>query len=88
MKYEVNYTEDARKSLNKMDAAASGLIISWIDRNLVGTESPRRNGKALTGEYAGVWRYRVGDFRIFAKIEDKRLVILVLDVRNRRNAYR
>jgi mRNA interferase RelE/StbE len=71
-----------------MDAATSGTIVSWIDKNLVGTGDPRRNGKALAGEFAGVWRYRIGDFRILAKIEDKRLVILILDVRNRRNAYR
>jgi len=86
--YEVVYTEDARRSLKKMDAAASGAIISWIDKNIVGTGDPRRSGKALTGDLAGVWRYRVGDFRIFARIEDRRLVILVLDVRNRRNAHR
>ena len=88
MTYEVVYTEDARKALKKMDAAMSGAIISWIEKNLVGTDDPRRSGKALTGDLAGLWRYRVGDFRIFAKIEDRRLVILVLDVRNRRTAYR
>lgn len=84
MRYEIFYTEDARKALKKMDAATSGTIISWIEKNLAGTDNPRRNGKALTGDLAGLWRYRVGDFRLFAKIEDGRLVILVLDVRNRR----
>ena len=88
MIYEVFYTEDARRSLKKMDAIASGTIISWIEKNLVGTDRPRRDGKALTGDLAGVWRYRVGDFRIFAKIEDGRLIILILDVRNRRATYR
>jgi mRNA interferase RelE/StbE len=71
-----------------MDAVMSGAIVSWIEKNLVGTDDPRRTGKALTGDLAGVWRYRVGDFRIFAKIEDEQLVILILDFRNRRNAYR
>jgi len=86
--YEVIYAEDARRSLKKMDAAMSGAILSWIEKNLVGTDNPRRSGKALAGDLAGMWRYRVGDFRIFAKIEDKRLVILILEIRNRRNAYR
>jgi mRNA interferase RelE/StbE len=85
--YEVVYTEEARRSLRKMDAAMSGAIVSWIDKNLVGADNPCRNGKALTGDLTGVWRSRVGYFRIFAKIEDGRLVILKLDVRNRRNAY-
>ena len=88
MTYDVVYTEDARRSLKKMDAISSGTVISWIERNLAGSDDPRRNGKAPTGTFKGLWRYRIGDFRIFAKIEDKQLIILVLDVRNRRNAYR
>ena len=87
MRYKVVLTKGAIKSLEKMDPMTSGAIISWIEKNIDGTDDPRRRGKALAGEFAGVWRYRVGDFRIFAKIEDDRLVILVLDVRNRRNAY-
>jgi mRNA interferase RelE/StbE len=86
--YDVVYTEDARRILKKMDAAMSGAIVSWIEKNLAGTDDPRRSGKAPIGEFAGLWRYRVGDFRIFAKIEDKRLIILILDIRNRRNAHR
>jgi len=86
--FEIVYTKDARKSLKKMDPMMSGAIVSWIDKNLIGTDDPRRTGKALTGKLAGVWRYRVGDFRIFAKIEDDKLIILRLDVRNRRNAHR
>jgi len=86
--YDVFYTKDARKALKKMDASMSAAIVSWIDKNLIGTDDPRRHGKLLTGEFAGIWRYRVGDFRMSAKIEDKRLVMLTLDVRNRRAAYR
>ena len=88
MIFEIVYTKDARKSLKKMDPMMSGAIVSWIDKNLIGTDDPRRTGKALTGKLAGVWRYRVGDFRIFAKIEDDKLIILILEVRNRRNAHR
>jgi len=71
-----------------MDAKTSGTIISWIEKNLIGTDDPRKKGKPLTGEYHGIWRYRVGDYRVFAKVEDNQLIILVLDVRNRRTAYR
>ena len=68
MIYEIVYTEDARRSLKEMDAAMSAAIISRIDRNLAGTDSTCRSSKALTGEPARVWRYRVGDFRIFAEL--------------------
>ncbi len=51
-------------------------------------EDPRSRGKALTGNLAGVWRYRVGDYRILCDIEDGRLVVVVIDVAHRREVYK
>lgn len=51
-------------------------------------EDPRVRGKSLTGNLAGVWRYRVGDYRILCDIDDGRLVILVVDVAHRREVYK
>jgi len=86
--YKVIYSEDAIKTLNKMDTTTSEMITSWVDKNLYRTDDPRRHGKALKGRFAGTWRYRVGDYRLFARIEDDRLIIFILEVRNRRSAYR
>ena len=86
--YKVAYTKSARKTLDKMDVATSGTIVSWVRKNLEGTDNPRRSGKALTGHLAGLWRYRVGDLRIIADIKDERLIILLVEIRNRRTAYR
>jgi mRNA interferase RelE/StbE len=87
LSYEVVYSDEAIKALKKMDKIASGMIASWISKNLIGIDDPRRNGKALTGNLRGIWRYRVGDCRIFAKIDDGKLIILILDVRHKRSAY-
>ena len=51
-------------------------------------DDPRSTGKALTGDLAGFWRYRVGDYRPICRIEDQRLIILILDVGHRREIYR
>ena len=51
-------------------------------------EDPRSRGKALVGNLAGLWRYRVGDYRIICDIEDGVLVILVVDVAHRREIYK
>lgn len=45
-------------------------------------------GAALTGGFSGLWKYRVGDIRIIADIRDDRLVILVIEIGNRRDIYR
>ena len=51
-------------------------------------DDPRARGKALTGKFSGFWRYRVGDWRVIAKIEHGRLLIIVVSIGNRREVYR
>ncbi|MBQ4090331.1 MAG: type II toxin-antitoxin system RelE/ParE family toxin [Clostridia bacterium] len=87
MRYTVEYTKQAVKSLKKLDRQTAALIIGWIEKNLIGCEDPRAHGKGLTSNRSGQWRYRVGDYRILADIQDERIVILVLEVGHRREIY-
>ena len=70
-----------------MDSSTSNLIRTWIEKNLMNTENPRIKGKALTGDLKGLWRYRVGDYRILAEIQDTKIVILILDIGHRSKIY-
>ncbi len=88
MKYELLYTEKAVRQLKKLDKSVLVMIKAWIEKNLVGTNDPRRFGKALTGDKKGWWRYRVGDYRILADIQDDQLIILVIEVGHRSSVYR
>jgi mRNA interferase RelE/StbE len=58
-----------------------------MNRLLQETEDPRQRGKALTANLSGLWRYRVGDHRVICLIEDEQLVVLVVGVSHRREAY-
>ncbi len=87
MKYKVEFTEKSLKQLKKMDPHTASLILGWIRKNLEGTENPRQHGKGLTADKSGQWRYRVGDYRLLAEIEDDRIVILILSVGHRREIY-
>ena len=82
MAWEVEYTEQAVKQLKKMDKYTRTLLLSWIEKNLVGTDDPRRHGKGLTANRSGQWRYRVGDYRLIADIQDEKIVILILNIWN------
>ena len=64
------------------------MIYDWIGKHLEGCEDPRAHGKGLTSNLSGKWRYRVGDYRLIADIEDARVIILMLDVVRRDEAYR
>ncbi|WP_400234626.1 type II toxin-antitoxin system RelE/ParE family toxin [Methanomethylophilus alvi] len=90
MTFHVEYSDDARKSLLKMkkkDPTEALRIFNWIGKNIEGCEDPRRTGKALTGQFKGSWRYRVGNYRILAEIKDEKLVILLIDIDHRSTVY-
>ena len=87
MKYRVEFTENALKDLKKMDRHTASLILGWIRKNLEGCEDPRLHGKALTANKSGQWRYRIGDYRVLAEIQDEKITILVLTVGHRREIY-
>ena len=88
MSYSVRYTKKAIQSLKKFDRSVLILIKSWIEKNLVDTDDPRRHGKGLASTRSGQWRYRVGNYRILAEIEDKELIILAIEVGHRNSVYK
>ena len=86
--YHVDYTPEAKKIIDKLDNSVSKRITNWIENNLDGCENPRFKGKLLKGNLQGYWRYRVGDYRIIAQIQDDRVVILIVDVDKRNDVYK
>lgn len=87
-KYTVRYEKNAQKALKKMDRHQAQLILSWISKNLEGTDSPRIHGKSLVGNKSDQWRYRIGDYRLLTNISDETITILVLEVGHRRDIYK
>ena len=85
--YEVVFSKQALKALSKMDKSIAAVLVSWIDKNLNNTDNPRSHGKALKGNLSSFWRYRVGDYRILASINDGKLIIII-SVGHRKEVYR
>lgn len=85
--YTVEYTRDALKALQKLDRPATGMIYTWIEKNLVDCVNPRVHGKSLSANMAGQWRYRIGDYRLIAHIQDQKVTILILAIGHRREVY-
>lgn len=88
MGYKVQFKKSAVKQLKKLDTQTARLIKNWVIKNLVDTEDPTQHGKVLTGNLKGIWRYRVGDYRLFAEIEDKEVTIVIFEVAHRREIYK
>ena len=87
MNDQVYFSDKALKSLKQIDHYQRKMILSWIEKNLEGCRDPRAQGKALTGDQKGYWRYRVGSYRIIADIQDKAIRIDIVNIAHRRNVY-
>lgn len=85
--YKVEFTASAVKQLSKLDKQTVRVIKNWVIKNLVDCEDPRQHGKALKGNLKGVWRYRVGDYRLFAIIKENIVTIEIFEVGHRREVY-
>ncbi len=88
MIWKIEWDDRARKELRALDHSIQRRILRFTGKRLTAAEDPRRLGKALGGNLAGLWRYRVGDYRLVCTIEDDRLIVLILGVGHRSAVYR
>jgi len=86
--YSVKYTKSAVKKLKKLDKPTAKIITEWVKKHLEGTDNPRKLGKPLSGNRSNQWRYRKGNYRIIADIQDDEIIILILDIGHRKDIYR
>ncbi|MBO4576502.1 MAG: type II toxin-antitoxin system mRNA interferase toxin, RelE/StbE family [Neisseriaceae bacterium] len=91
MNWTLEFDEKVKKDLKKLDKQTANRIFEYLTKTVIGkyADNPRAIGEALKGKKLGeYWKYRVGDCRVIAKIEDEKLVILVVKVGNRREVYK
>ncbi|MEK6734258.1 MAG: type II toxin-antitoxin system RelE/ParE family toxin [Pseudomonadota bacterium] len=85
--WTVEWDDRAVKELRRLDKIVQFTILSYLKDRIVTDEDPRRFGKPLVGNKKGLWRYRVGDYRLICSIEENRLNILVVAVGHRKSIY-
>jgi mRNA interferase RelE/StbE len=71
-----------------MDKYTASIIISYIKKKLLNTEKPRQYGKALQGNHNDKWRYYVGNYRLLAKIQDGKVLIILVEIGHRKDIYK
>lgn len=87
MAWTLEFGAAARKQFRKLPKALGNRIVDSLEA-VAALENPRDRGIAMAGEWAGHWRYRIGDYRVIARIEDGRMVIVVVALGHRREVYR
>jgi mRNA interferase RelE/StbE len=85
----IEFDPDAVKDLKKLDRQVQVRLLGFLRERVALLEDPRSIGEALAGARLGsYWKYRVGDWRIICDIQDRRIIVRVLRVGNRREIYR
>ena len=89
MAWSIDLDPRAKHELNRLDPQVGRRINRFLHERVASLENPRSIGEALKGtEFGNLWKYRVGDYRVIASIEDKLVRILVVRIGNRREVYR
>ena len=88
MAWRIDIARTATKQITKLDHQAQKSILNFMRERLAPADNPRQWGRALQGERRGLWRYRVGDYRLTCDIQDEKITIWVLELGHWKDVYR
>lgn len=88
MAWKIEFDRAAERELRKLSPEISKRILKFLFTRIANLDDPRIIGEALVGKRFGeFWKYRVGDYRIISKIQDKTLIVIVVQVGHRSDVY-
>ena len=87
MHWQFDYTKGAKKQINKLTPQVQERISNELTK-VCNLGNPRLRGKCLKGKLSGLWRYKVGDYRVICDIKDSELIVLVIEAGHRREIYK
>lgn len=88
MPWRVRWDKRALKEAKHLSVVDRDRIARFLNERVAPLDNPRDLGEALAGPWSGYWKYRVGDYRVIASIEDQIITITIVKVGNRREVYR
>lgn len=84
--WSIETTDQFDRDFKKLDRAVQRRVLAYL-RDVESLDDPRQRGKGLTANHVGVWRYRVGDYRILTQFIDNTMTVLALRVGHRGDVY-
>jgi mRNA interferase RelE/StbE len=89
MVYQIELSTEVVRQLQSFDPQHAKRITKFLQDRVAKLDNPRSIGQALQGSRLGeFWKYRVGDYRLICKLEDHRLLVLVLQIGHHKEIYR
>lgn len=88
MVWQIEFDSEAENDLKKIDREMQRRIMRYLRERIATGKDPRRFGAPLRRELCGLWKYRLGDYRIICRIEDKKVVVYVIRIGHRKDIYK
>jgi len=85
--WTVEFDSEAADDIRRLDRPVQRRILNYLRERIAAADDPQKFGAPLRRELAGFWKYRVGDYRLICRLEEEKLVVLVVRVGHRRNVY-
>jgi len=85
--WKIEFDHRALKEFKKLDRSIQKTMLKYLKERIATADDPRLLGKALADNLKGLWRYRVGNYRIICQVIEDEITILVLRVGHRRLIY-
>jgi mRNA interferase RelE/StbE len=86
--WKIEFDSDVEGDLKKIDRAMQRRILRYLRDRIAGEKDPRRFGAPLRRELSGLWKYRLGDYRIICRIEDEKIIVFVIRIGHRKDIYK
>lgn len=86
--WQIEITQAAKKQLKKLDKQVAKHILNYLNNHIALCSNPEELAKPLKGNWANLWRYRVGHYRIICDIQKTTITIVVLRIAHRKNIYK
>ncbi len=87
MAWQIEFDSEAEDDLKKIDREIQRRILRYLGEKIATNKDPRRFGAPLRRELSGLWKYRLGDYRILCRIEEKRVIVYVIRIGHRKDIY-
>lgn len=85
---KVEFDNRARKELRKLDSDIQDRILTWLRERIAEGDDSRNFGKPMKGQIKGLWRYKIGQYRVLCQIQDEEQVVFVVRIGHRRDVYK
>lgn len=87
MAWQITFEESAKKELLALDRTAQTEIVQYLRNRIATDQAPRRFGDPLRKELAGLWKYRIGNYRVICDIKDEEVTVLIIRIGHRSKVY-